>query len=64
MRLEQQLQNAGTAIRTADTDRSAAHAQLRYAVKQADRRGWAKTRIAKAAGVSRQTVHTILKEKP
>lgn len=36
-------------------------AALHHMVRQAAKQGWPKTRIAKVAGISRQTVHEILR---
>jgi hypothetical protein len=62
MRLEQVLYDAGQRRVTADQERHAASLELRNAVKAADRLGWTKARIARVAGISRQTVHEILRD--
>lgn len=60
--LEQRLADAGTATHTAQREQLAVAETLRFVVREAAREHWTKVRIAKVAGVSRQTVHNILKE--
>lgn len=60
--LDQRLQDAGAATKRAAESTVTAHRLLRKAAREAHRRGWTKVRIAQTAGVSRQTVHNLLKE--
>lgn len=60
--LQQRLQDAGNARRRAEKDRLTAAQLLHRTVREAARKGWAKTRIAEVAGISRQTVHDILRD--
>lgn len=55
------LSEAGTATRQAERAVATAHQTLRLAVRRAAKAGMSKTEIANRAGVSRTTVHTILK---
>lgn len=56
-----QLQEAGAAVRRVNDERAGASQLLRRAVSDARRAGWGPTRIADAAGVSRQAVHAALR---
>lgn len=60
--LEQRLADAGTATHQAHADQMRVAKELRREIRAAAKRGWTKVRIAQVAGVSRQTVHEILKE--
>lgn len=61
--LDQRLATAGDERHAAEADCIRAAKHLHRVVREADRTaGWTKTRIAKVAGISRQTVHNILKE--
>lgn len=61
--LEHRLAAAGAARVEAETARLETGATLRRVVREAHDAGWPKTRIAEVAGVSRQTIHDILKDK-
>lgn len=58
------LNDAGKRRADAEKERSAATLALTEAVRQAGKRGMTPTQIAKQAGVSRQTVHAMLKKEP
>lgn len=60
--LDRRLTFAGAATKDAEDARSRASHLLRQAIITADKEGYGPTRIAKTAGVSRQTVHRILRE--
>ena len=56
------LREAGERRAAADKERSAAATALAKAVRQAAKRGMGSTDIAREAGVSRMTVHNILRD--
>lgn len=62
--LYQRLNQAATEREAAERLRNATSVQLHRIVREADEAGWPKTRIAEVAGISRQTVHQILREDP
>lgn len=62
-RLEIRLARVGKQRRNAEHDRAIAAHRLHVIVREAaNTPGWTKTRIAKVAGISRQTVHDILRK--
>lgn len=60
--LEQRLRDAGDARRDAEFRRIATAADLHNLIRKAHQAQWAKVRIAEVAGISRQTVHEILRD--
>lgn len=59
--LEQRLTDAGQLRRNAEAERLWRARHLHETVREAAVAGWTKTRIAEVAGISRQTVHSILR---
>lgn len=59
--LNVRLAYAGNRRRDAISERRIAAQLLREAIHEAADDGWPKNRIAEIAGISRQTVHEILK---
>ena len=59
---EARLEKAGLRRTKAEQERHAATRQLAVAVRAAAKAGMSKTHIAYVAGISRQTVHDILRD--
>lgn len=60
--LDRRLKQVGTRRVSAEHKRIMAARDLHETVREAAEAGWTKTRIAKVAGISRQTVHEILRD--
>lgn len=60
--LEDRLIDAGIARRDAEIARRRTAQTLHEVVREAAKADWSKTKIAVVSGLSRQTVHEILKD--